>query len=570
MSEFNWLELVKKHKYKITLAVILIITAIFRFYKITEMPPGLYPDEAMNGNNALEAITTGQYKIFYPENNGREGLFINIQAISMAIFGNEPWALRFISALFGFFTVLGTYLLTRELFFKPGGNKIINRLMDWEFNAEISRSEIIALLATFFLAISFWHTNFSRIGFRAIMLPFITVFSFYFLFKGFRTKKLSDFIWSGIFLGMGFHTYIAFRVVPFVALVALVFKLIEMTKSHSYQDDRDKREEIKRFIYSVIIYGFFAFLVALPLILYFYKNPADFIGRAGQVAVTASSDPIQELVKSTFLTFAQFNLSGDFNWRHNYSGDPLLMWPIGIFFLIGIIISIKKILKFCKQFFQKLPYNPIPLKHVFLLSWFLAMLAPSILSTEGLPHALRSIGAIPPTFIFAGLGAYAAYNISEKYLFRYSDKKLSASIYAIILLAFLMVGYQKYFIAFADNQNIKGAFADNYVTIGRFLNDLPSDTNKYIIVNQGGTLVNDIPMPAQTTMFITDSYRKADQLEKHIFYIRSDEIDKQDFYGRRPYVIIPLDYDENLLDRLRNYAPGELIKKTDFSYIINN
>lgn len=570
MSEFNWLEFVKKHKYKITLAVILIITAIFRFYKITEMPPGLYPDEAMNGNNALEAIATGQYKIFYPENNGREGLFINIQSLAVNIFGNEPWALRLISALFGFFTVLGTYLLTRELSFKTGGNKIMNRIMDWELSTEISRSEIIALLTTFFLSVSFWHTNFSRIGFRAIMLPFITVFSFYFLFKGFRTKKVSDFIWSGVFLGMGFHTYIAFRVVPVVALFVVILKLIEMIKSHAYQDARDKKEEIKRFIYSVIVYGFFAFLVALPLVYYFYQNPGDFIGRAGQVAVTASSDPINDLIKSSFLTFAQFNLSGDFNWRHNYSGDPLLMWPIGIFFLVGIISSIKKIFKFCKQFLQKLPYNPIPLKHAFLLSWFLAMLAPSILSTEGLPHALRSIGAIPPTFIFAGLGAYAAYGVSERYLFRYSDKRLSATLYAIFLLAILIASYDKYFMLYAGNSNTKGAFADNYVKIGRFLNTLPPDTNKYVIVNAGGTLANGVPIPAQTTMYVTDSYRTANQFEKHIFYVQTNELDKQDFSSKKPYVVVPLDHDENLLNRLRSYAPGKTIKEPDFSYIINN
>lgn len=563
------MEFIKNHKYKIALAAILIIAAIFRFYKITQLPPGLYPDEAMNGNNALEAMATGHYKIFYPENNGREGLFMNIQSLSVGIFGNEPWSLRLISALFGFFTVLGIYLLTKELFHRPGSNKILDRLTDWRISAEISRSKIITLLTSLFLATSFWHTNFSRIGFRAIMLPFVTTFSFYFLFRGFRTKKIMDFIWSGIFLGLGFHTYIAFRIVPFVVLLILIIKLIEIIKSNEYQDIIDRREEIKRFIYSVIVYGFFAFLVALPLLYYFYKNPADLIGRAGQVSIMASANPISDLVKSAFLTFAQFNISGDFNWRHNYSGDPLLFWPVGIFFLIGVVISVKQIYKFCKQFFQKFPYNPIPLKYVFLLSWFLAMLAPSILSTEGLPHALRSIGAIPPTFIFAGLGAFTLYNFSEKHLFKYSNKRLSSSIYAIILLAIVIFSYQKYFVLYANNSNIKGAFADNYVKIGKFLNNLPNETNKYVIVNQGGTLVNGIPMPTQTTMYITDSYRKANQLEKHIFYVSSNDIDKQDFYNKKPYVIVPLDYDDNLFNRLRNYAPGKLIKEKDFSYIIN-
>src|SRR3989344_5603069 len=96
--------------------LIIIVAAVFRLQSITSIPPGLYPDEAMNGNNAIQALETGNFKVFYPENNGREGLFINLQAISLKIFGNEPWALRIVSAIFGTLTILGIYLLTKELF----------------------------------------------------------------------------------------------------------------------------------------------------------------------------------------------------------------------------------------------------------------------------------------------------------------------------------------------------------------------------------------------------------------------------------------------------------------------
>ncbi|MEK9147933.1 MAG: hypothetical protein AAB650_00675, partial [Patescibacteria group bacterium] len=65
------------------LLAILILGAGFRFYLLPSVPPGLYPDEAANGNNAREALETGNFKVFYPENNGREGLFINIQAAAI-------------------------------------------------------------------------------------------------------------------------------------------------------------------------------------------------------------------------------------------------------------------------------------------------------------------------------------------------------------------------------------------------------------------------------------------------------------------------------------------------------
>src|SRR3989338_9660055 len=93
------------------LAVIIPLAVFFRFYQIDSFPPGLYPDEAMNGNNALSALEAGSFKVFYPENNGREGLFINLQAISVGLFGNNPWSLRIVSAIIGTLTVIGLYLL---------------------------------------------------------------------------------------------------------------------------------------------------------------------------------------------------------------------------------------------------------------------------------------------------------------------------------------------------------------------------------------------------------------------------------------------------------------------------
>lgn len=519
------------------------------------MPPGLYPDEAMNGNNALEAVATDNFKLFYPENNGREGLFINIQAFSVAFWGNEPWALRIVSGIFGVLTVLGVFFLARELFRK--------------YKIFPNSATIIALLSAFFLATSFWHTNFSRIGFRAIMLPLLTTFSFYFLFKGFRRGKILDFVWAGIFMGLGFHTYIAFRIVPFVVLAILILKLIELFKVFDEVEPRQieigpRKEKIKEFALQIVIFAIFTLLAALPMIYYFYMNPADFIGRAGQVSVFASENPLFELAKSSFLAFAQFNFMGDWNWRHNYAGSPLLFWPVGIFFLIGIYICIKNCLSYFRNLFFR--NSDLEIKNSitspFLMLWFFAMLAPSILSTEGLPHALRSIGAIPPTFIIAGLGAYALYDFAERKWFLYSNKKLFAVFCALIIISIAFAGYYKYFIAYADNPNIKWAFAESDVKIGKFINSLPQNTKKYVIVEGENAVAN------QTTMFISNSYRKADQLEKNIFYITWDDAEKINFYSEKDYAIIPLNKNYRLFTKLQSYTRGKLIKEEDFEYII--
>ena len=148
---------------KITVGILLgaiIIAAFFlRVYNIDSVPAGIYPDEAVNGTDAQLANATNDHRWFYTNNYGREGLFMNLISVSIRIFGNTVLGLKFWSILFGTLTVLGVYFLTRELF----------------------KSHRAGLIASFMTAFSFWAINFSRISFRAIMVPFILVWSFYFL-----------------------------------------------------------------------------------------------------------------------------------------------------------------------------------------------------------------------------------------------------------------------------------------------------------------------------------------------------------------------------------------------------
>ena len=105
----------KKITLFLLLLLVLAIGVFFRFYKLAEIPPGLYPDVAINGNDAIKALH-GDMRVFYPENNGREGLFINLIALSFYIFGISVWAIKLVPAIICVLTTLGIYLMTKELF----------------------------------------------------------------------------------------------------------------------------------------------------------------------------------------------------------------------------------------------------------------------------------------------------------------------------------------------------------------------------------------------------------------------------------------------------------------------
>ena len=494
------------------LIVVLIIAAFFRFHNITQLPPGLYPDEAMNGNNALEAISTGNFKLFYPENGGREGLFINIQALSVYIFGNEPWALRSVSAIFGILTVLGVYLLALEIF---------------------QNNKKIALLSSFLIATSFWHINFSRIGFRAIMAPFFLIFAFYFLLKSVRFLKEKYFAvngaseWkifsiaslAGLFYGFGFHSYIAYRVTPLLLIAGFAYRLFYF---------KELRKEIIKILAVFVLFSFLAFL---PLGIYFLKHPADFFGRTTQISVFNSPTILKDLTVNILKTTGMFNFSGEFNWRHNYAGRPELFWPVGILFLIGIIFGISILLKH-KNKQDYAPGDEQVFTHYKKFSFFMFFLwiiiaaLPIVVSNEGLPHALRAILMIPPIFILAGAGGIWLYEFIKNKLQGALAKKIFNIFSFIFLILLVFEAYNTYFNLWGKNQNVQGAFAADYVQIGRELRNLPKELPKYVVVEAGGFDVRGLPMSAQTVMFITDTFTPEKQKGKNIFYVLPKEINQ--------------------------------------------
>ncbi|MBI3273687.1 MAG: hypothetical protein HYZ69_00940 [Candidatus Colwellbacteria bacterium] len=578
----------------------------------------------MNGNNALEALAEQNFKIFYPENNGREGLFINIQAITLAVFGNEAWALRVVSALFGTLTILGMYLLALELFcensqfpisnFQSNSNESIFKRLKIKKLGHVLKIEhwkienYIALLSTFFLATSFWHINFSRIGFRAIMVPFFAVFGMYFLLKGLRRGNIWDMVWAGIFIGLGFHTYIAFRFMPFVLALPLGWYFWQRLKKNqkSIPDligDKNKNDNSKLKIAqrcipcAIALFLFITFITALPVGYYFLQSPHDFFGRATDVSIFSASSPAYEFIKSNILTLGMFFVRGDCNGRHNYACQPQLHPIVGIFFAVGFITAIRILFNFQFPIFnfqsnsnesifkrlkiKKLGYL-LKIEHwkignLTLLVWLFSMSLPATLTREGLPHALRSIGMIPPVMIFAGFGAYKVifwiilWTEKQKEKWRQDVHQLERIKKELIFLFFLLLlmiplqTFRAYFIHWAYIPDTYFAFSTDTLHLGQFLSTLPQKTKKYVIVNRDGVFARGLPVSAQTVMFATNTFREESRMQKNIVYVLPADIQSLSPPKNEKTVIALLDgTDRALIQTLRKkfpdykiHAPGD-------------
>lgn len=493
------------------LLLILVIAGWFRLYNLQSTPPGLYPDEAMVGNEAINAWNTKTFAVFYPYNNGEEGLYADIASVPIHYFGNTAFSLRLVSAIAGILTVLGVYFLARVMF------------DSWE----------LAAMAAFFLATGFWHVNFSRIGFRAILAPMFAVWGFYELYKGFETNRIWHWAVSGVLFGLGLYTYIAFRALPLAIVMVLAAYWFGIRSAFSHGKYEFARHQLLGGIAAMI--GV-AIVVTLPIAIYFAGHPADFFGRTSEISVFSTPNPLRTVAVNTIKTLGMFFAVGDFNWRHNISGAPILFWPVAALFAAGLLHTIWRL-------FHSWRTRGHPgVVQVLLLSWFFVGLLPEIFSSEGIPHALRAIIVAPAVAIMAAVGLNWLYVWLRKWYAMRDTHKIcipgprghhwcmgeGALVVGIAIVALLFaIGTaeaKRYFVTWAQNPNVPGAFTSDYADLARHINDLPPSLLKYVVVNAPGVLVNGIPMPAQTVMYLTDTWTPAGQAQHNVYYVTPDQL----------------------------------------------
>lgn len=540
---------ITKRKTYILLFLILAFGFFLRTINIDNAPPGVYPDEAVNGMDALNAESNGQWQWFYEANNGREGLFMNLIAVMFKYFGVSAFTLRFPSMIFGTLTILGTFLLTREIFGK----------------------ERLALIASFLVATSFWAINFSRISFRANMLPFILVFSFYYLWKAINVRQISKhpedsestadfrlrqkksiyksllyFIIAGLFFGLGLHSYIAFRIAPLI--LAVIFLVILSNRNNFLRENW----------FGLVLFIVFTAIVSTPMLFTFYAHPEYITSRTGNVSIlnpeVNQGHLLTAFLKSFGLSIIKYDIWGDQNWRHNYPPYAILDPITGIAFTFGLIyVLIKFIHLWSLRLFRKMRNNPRLEVYSFLLLWFFVMLVPEFMTAEGNPHALRSIGTLPVVFIFSALTFEYFLIKSDHYTSIF--KKLTVSVMVLILLAIGAFNSVKYHLVWAKQPEAAQAFDKNLIDMVGFIKSQPEDKEIFVVIE----VMQRIPLQV------------FDWNRPNLSYYYPAEIDGIDPTTPDPIIMIT-DYNEEILNKLQIKFPKLTLeeKKDEFgmSYYI--
>lgn len=113
----------------IFLFVIFFLAVFLRFYKLSNIPLGLYVDEASIGYNSYSILQTGKdeygksFPIYFRSfGDYKMPLYIYLSTVPIKIFGLSIFSVRFLSALSGSLTIFIVYFLVKNLF--PGEKKL--------------------------------------------------------------------------------------------------------------------------------------------------------------------------------------------------------------------------------------------------------------------------------------------------------------------------------------------------------------------------------------------------------------------------------------------------------------
>jgi len=394
------------------LAGIVLLAFFLRFYKVTEIPPSLNWDEVSIGYNAYSILKTGrdEWGVFLPIHFKAYGEFklpVQIYASipGIAIFGLNELGVRITPVIYGTLTVLFLFFLTRALF----------------------KKDEIGFMAAFFLGVSPWHIQLTRASFESSFAAFWIVLGLWFLVKGFDKHKWI--IFSIIPLAVSIYTYNSARIFTPFFLLAIVFIY---------------RQTFLKFRKEIIISILIFIAAMLPLV------PSLFSGeRTARFKLVSVTDdpgliprinesrgksslpwPLPRLIhnKVTYVSFyvtqnylAHFNpdflfISGAPHKQHHVQGVGELYWVQAPFLFLGLYFLFKK---------------RHPFKWLVILGILIAFIPVSI-TNDSIPHALRTLIAVPFYAILTGFGIY------ETYLFLKNKKKLINAVLLVVFILFVI------------------------------------------------------------------------------------------------------------------------------------
>jgi 4-amino-4-deoxy-L-arabinose transferase-like glycosyltransferase len=429
----------------VLVVLVLLVSVFFRTYDLDRVPLGLDGDEMFNGWDAVR-VWEGGLHVFFPANFGREPLLIYLIAFAVRVLGVGAWAVRLPSALCGVIGLTFTWALAKRLF-----------------------NYRVAILTTALTSVSLWPVLLNRVALRAGLQPVCQVVAVYALWRALDDRSSWWAIVAGLFTGLNFYTYTAGRLFPLVLILWLSLSLVSVRRS------------LRAGWKSLALVGLFAVLVLLPLGLFALRYPETFNQRVyeldSQLNKLQAGD-LRPFWRSAKAALGMFTEVGDRTWRYNPSGRPVFNKITGVFFYLGLLVSLFRLRR------------PA---YLLLLIWLVVMLLPTILSIAT-PSFWHSVGALTPIYLMPAIGADFLWERATRWMRRFCRRclitELGLSLITFAGLAFIAVDtWNDFFIYWARHPEVLDNFEADLAAAARYLNEYePADTPVWVSSNYPGDL----------------------------------------------------------------------------------
>jgi 4-amino-4-deoxy-L-arabinose transferase-like glycosyltransferase len=424
----------------ILLSLIIALGFGLQSYHLESIPPGFHGDEGESGMQALQLLRGEVNSLISVGWYDHPMISFAWPALSMRIFGQTVYGLRMSSVVAGTLTLAPFYFLTRLLFNKR-----------------------TALIATFLLAVSHPFIALNRLGMNNTQTGLFEVTTFYFLFRGLRSRKWWDFAVSGLFMGAGLYLYYASRLVPFIVIAFLFCAAVA------------RRQFLRTHWRGMIALWVAAILIFAPMGLYFIQHPWHFLSRTNYIFVLGDQAwvetpyprncPVVTLLGQAGRVLPLFNYGGDMSGQYGYPG-PLLDFITSILFVLGLGYALA---------------NSLRPRHFFLLIWFWATLTAGGILTLPAPFVPRLTGMIPVVFVFAAMAMDMVGNLFAQTWGRGRGPRAILGVLLLVTLsAAAFLNYDTYFNRYLHT--IQGwAMQEPATAIARYMKSLGGDYDVYLL-----------------------------------------------------------------------------------------
>lgn len=472
-----------------TVGILLALTlavGLLRLYRLTEIPPGLTLDESAHGADAMQVLS-GAHAVFFPGNNGREGLMVYAVALTTTLLGPTMLALRLPAALASAGTAFGVFWLGRTLFGSDGEN---GQATPW-------RGLLIGGVGAGLLAASLGLTIIGRTAYRANFLTMLLCFCLALLWRGWSQRNWARLALAGVCAGLLPYTYIAARFAPFLfLLLGAGFLLSWGIREREGWDTRvPPMRRLSRFaarlwtgylrdhLPHACLFAGVSLLVAAPILVHFALHPQHFFMRSDQLLVfhpgQGQTDPLHAFLENIWSHLSVFGYRGDRFWEHNYPAQPLLAPWEACFFWIGVGMSLWR--------WQRPAYR-------LLLFWLILLLLPAVLAKDiFVPNTLRMSGAFPAAYLLAGVGVWETYRFLRGLI---HSRNWIRSAVTLAILAGAMIAaqvvrtYQTYFQKWAVAPEVHWIYKAEWLELVRELHEHPPDAGTVYLVPDGHRLAD--------------------------------------------------------------------------------